>query len=591
MYKFYTIVTAALVASSLTGVASPRASIAARHAVMRGQSEKTVPSGETGVVRIGDRTYRLDESAPMTAPMSRADETELPDGKADITLDEILTEAPAGKDTQYIRDCFGWWSSFGAMYQMKDLGGAAHIITDTGDGYVYMSNPVSGFPLDSWIKGTINSDGSEITFTGAQKVYTEVYLTNVYDYYVLPLEFIVTNPDNGTGWFYPTEDGTYKFTRQDEGNYVSSTNDLIFGLCQLQEDGSFNWLGYGDYAINMTPQTEVSAGFPAGVTPEQWTVKYDGGAHFAQVAVSGDKIYVKGILPDVLDGVAEGTIKDGKAVFTVGQYLGENTNHHYAYLYGSTIKNAWNDYYGDYVMTTFATREASFDYIPADKLINGCVGLSTSTSRATDDIGDDYIPVSSSIANVSVQYLVRDIKTPPSKPTSITFYAFNDQYQYGYVSFSLSNLDEKGCLLDNDRLYYCVYFDYSDTDREVFDFMPDEYPSLEEVTNLIPYTYNDYYNFEAMGYSHTFYYYIDGLDNIGIQTVYNNEENVLFASNVVVFPVTSRLDSRFDTELTVKDVTYFDLQGRQVANPVSGIYVKRTTYTDGTSTTVKTIIK
>ena len=590
MYKFYTIVTAALVASSLTGVASPRASIAARHAVMRGQSEKTVPSGETGVVRIGDRTYRLDESAPMTAPMSRADETELPDGKADITLDEILTEAPAGKDTQYIRDCFGWWSQFSSMFQMQDLGGAAHIITNTGDGYVYMDNPVSGFPLDAWVRGTINSDGSEITFTGAQKVCVESYAGNEFNYYTLPLEFVVTNQEQGTGWFYPTKDQTYTLELKD-GNYVSKTNDLIFGLCQLQDDGTFRWMGYGDYAINMTPQTEKTPGFPAGVTPEQWTIKYDGGAHFAQVAVSGDKIYVKGILPDILDGVAEGTIKDGKAVFTVGQYLGENSNHHYAYLYGSTVKSAWNDYYGDYVMTTFATRDASFDYIPAEKLINGCVGLSTSTSRATDDVKDDYIPVASAIANVSAQYLVRDIKTPPAKATGITFFAFSDQYQYGYVNFSFSNLDEKGCLLDENRLYYCVYFDFNDSNREVFDFMPDEYASLTEPTNLIPYNYSDYFDFDATGYAHTFYYYVDGLDTIGIQTVYNNEEDVLFASNVVVFPVTNRIDSRFDTELTVKDVTYFDLQGRQVANPCAGIYVKRTTYSDGTSTTVKTIIK
>ena len=113
---------------------------------------------------------------------------------------------------------------------------------------------------------------------------------------------------------------------------------------------------------------------------------------------------------------------------------------------------------------------------------------------------------------------------------------------------------------------------------------------MTETVNLIPYNFYDYFDFDAQGYRHTFYYYSDGLETIGIQAVYKNEEDKLYASDVSVFPVASVKVIENESK-TVTDVTYYDLQGRKVANPEAGLYIVRTAYADGTVSTRKTVIR
>ena len=201
------------------------------------------------------------------------------------------------------------------------------------------------------------------------------------------------------------------------------------------------------------------------------------------------------------------------------------------------------------------------------------------------ETADKDIVVLGSIANASAQYLVRDITTPPAQVRDISFMVYNDDYGYGYVDFTFTNLDAKGCILDTNRLFYCVYFD-----GKVFEFQPDEYSSMTETVNLIPYNFYDYFDFDAQGYRHTCYYYSDGLETIGIQAVYKNEEDKLYASDVSVFPVASVKVIENESK-TVTDVTYYDLQGRKVANPEAGLYIVRTAYADGTVSTRKTVIR
>ena len=577
MKKLYAIIAASLVSSSLAGVAAvPQSSPLATARLLRGHETPAVAVSES-VVKIGGRTYTLSQSAPL----SRSGDT--PNSTAQITLQEAITATPEGENTAYVRDCYGWWSLVGKLYQKHDLGGAVHIVK-SNDGSVYLNNPVSGFPINAWVKATANADGSELTLTGAQKVYTEEVYGTAHHYYMMPMEFVVMDEAQGTGWFYPTEESVYKLVKEDDA-YVSAANNLIYGLCELQDDGTFKWIGYGDFAMNMTVQTETATEFPAGVATEQWTLKYDGGANFAEVAVDGSKMYVKGIMPTVPDGIAVGEIKDGKVNFATGQYIGEGTDFHYAYLYGSEVRSVFNEEYGDFVNTTFATRVATFDYVPADKLISNCIGLSTSAVCEPAETADKDIVVLGSIANASAQYLVRDITTPPAQVRDISFMVYNDDYGYGYVDFTFTNLDAKGCILDTNRLFYCVYFD-----GKVFEFQPDEYSSMTETVNLIPYNFYDYFDFDAQGYRHTFYYYSDGLETIGIQAVYKNEEDKLYASDVSVFPVASVKVIENESK-TVTDVTYYDLQGRKVANPEAGLYIVRTAYADGTVSTRKTVIR
>jgi len=46
-----------------------------------------------------------------------------------------------------------------------------------------------------------------------------------------------------------------------------------------------------------------------------------------------------------------------------------------------------------------------------------------------------------------------------------------------------------------------------------------------------------------------------------------------------------------NSEKTVDSIIYYDLQGRQVANPAQGIYIQSVRFTDGTSVNVKVLKK
>lgn len=504
----------------------------------------------------------------------------------EITLPEIVLDRPDGEMTNFSRDCVGYWSYSTGIYNETDKGAIVHMVKAAGN-EVWLDNPVALLPMNSWIKGTLSDDGNTITIKGAQAVYHEELNGEMTMMYLVPVEFVKEHED-GTGWYYPTADATYTYQSDGKGGWKPTDLNLVQGLCRINEEGEMAWIGYGNLDQILTPHTETVTELPEGLNPEKWVVRYDTGGHMADVARGNGKIYIRGLFQEAPEGWAVGEISGQTVSFEVGQYLGEGTDMHYAYLYGGDIRPVYNEHYGQYFNEVYATLILEFDYNAADKALTNCIAVTRTAVREKRNVDPDTYKVQTYLPHPTVKYIVRDPECPPSDPYGISFFAYDDQTGYGFVDFRYANEDTNGYILPTEDLYYRVFFN-----EKLHTFYPDEYASLEKPMVLVPYNYSDFYDFDNNGYLHTFYYYSDSLDRIGIQNVYLPEgAETGLVSLLVSFPVTpDAIDTIDVTGKTVSSELWFDLQGRIVENPAAGLYIVRTVYTDGTVITSKVIKK
>lgn len=577
MKKFYTVIAAALVgATAVASVNKPLLGF--------GTDRDHKPTAtEMQKMGVSSAVNHLKTQAPVNRVKAYADGDQTTTTLVpEITVSEPITEIPEGTTVKYSRDTYGFWVLMGAyIYLAHDYGGAVNLTT-TADGTVYMSNPQSQYLLNSYAKGQLSADGTEITFSGAQMVGTETNYGQTYGIYLVPLDYTETNPETGDGFYYPSESGVYKLKKVGD-TFEAADKNMVYGICVIDEENNvFSWGGYGDHRTILTPMTETAPTMPEGVTPQEWGVKYASFAHVASAAVQGNKFYIKGLMGGYPDAVAVGDIQGDKITFPAGQFIGLGSDLHYGYLYGARAEMVYDEDYGQEIQKVYATRNTTFDYATGN--IKGATGLSIVHYRAADAMKEEDISVSEAQLVPVLRVQERVPMTPPAQATNFSFYGFDDSQGYGYVDFDFYNEDANGCVLPTDKLYYRVFLD-----GELFIFYPDEYMMLPQQAEYIPFNFYDGYDFGVDGYTHTFYYYADGLDTIGVQTCYDAPEGLL-GSNVASFRVAGLTTTDLDANRTVKSVTYYDLQGRTVANPSAGsLYICRTTYTDGTSLTTKVV--
>lgn len=110
----------------------------------------------------------------------------------------------------------------------------------------------------------------------------------------------------------------------------------------------------------------------------------------------------------------------------------------------------------------------------------------------------------------------------------------------------------------------------------------------------IPYSFSDGYDFNFTGSMHNMFFYMDGVSKVGIQAMYKYNDKV-YKSNLVEFEITedgfrpTAVNGVTDDKDRVTGVSFYDLSGRRVSNPSSGIYLKTMKMADGTQKTVKIV--
>lgn len=71
-----------------------------------------------------------------------------------------------------------------------------------------------------------------------------------------------------------------------------------------------------------------------------------------------------------------------------------------------------------------------------------------------------------------------------------------------------------------------------------------------------------------------------GYENLGVQTIYKDGDKEI-RSEIMWVPDYTDVESAISAK-TVTGEAFYDLQGRRVANPGRGFYIRRATMSDGT---------
>ena len=279
----------------------------------------------------------------------------------------------------------------------------------------------------------------------------------------------------------------------------------------------------------------------------------------------------------------------------------------YAYTEGDEDGDGEDDYYLGSELDDRAT-EIQFQ-IDGDKvyLLNGEGNLDAdfpewaSTTGMFAYYSDDLSFISIEFANN--EEAIGTLKTPavaavPADPTADEWYDCGDESGFSRFYFTLPTTDVDGNILDPEFLSYALWINDGEGNVYQFTFPAEDYTfDLYEDIDEVPYElyssavdFHDYYvyMYRTNENDNPLFVRDDDHDgNIGIQVFYtvDGERN---ASNIVwLYEVPSSVNE-MNAGKTVANVRYFNVAGQEMAQP-SGMTIKVTTYTDGTTSAVKVV--
>lgn len=501
--------------------------------------------------------------------------------------DAIIEDVPAGTLTNWSRDCSAWFTFWGYLFE-EEVTGFAQKMVEAEDGSVYLDGGVAEFPLSTWVKASKDADGNLVIPSG-QIVYKEEYEGEIYSFGLVALKYSIS--DDALNY-----EGADQLTLTlEDGKYVMKDDDVLWGLCEWSEpseeapDGEWIWTGYADSEIILSPMTATSATVPESCSVEQWTAIIGESGYACHVGIDGSDVFIGGLLQDSPDSYVQGTIsEDGtKVVVKGGSFVGIGDLHCWNYVYGGTTEEVWDDYYEEYVTTPAATGDLNFLF---DSRSNRLVaeGAVVFTTNVSDNVED--LTIENYYESLTIMKQERNPEAKPADPTGVEVLDYYENYGENDLNFNIPTFDVEGTLLDSSRLYYCLY-----VDGEPFTFYGDEYPDIdEEGVELINVDFTNNYNIWRSGVAKTIYLYFQGAEKIGVQSVYKeldeDGKEVELRSNIVEIAYVNGIKS-IANDANVVSSTYFDLQGRKIANPAAGLYIRRDVLSDGSIKAVKTVVK
>ncbi|MBD5356439.1 MAG: hypothetical protein HDR88_05470 [Bacteroides sp.] len=489
-----------------------------------------------------------------------------------IAKDGII-DNPVGEREVYSRSSVSVVPIGGTPMETEDYGFAGVLVFGE-NGEVYLKNPFSQFVTGTYIEGvtetsTKNDSPDILTFELPQLVSVYEDDGDYYDLYACMLSFSEDGEELET-----SESQQLEF-RLIDGSWVMSDPEAILGL--TFDDAS--WTGFAEMQMTYSPITDKTAEVPDNLAYEKWMITYGNEGHYVDVAIDGENCYVKNFLPTSEDTLVPmvGKWSDEGMSFTSPQYLGVNEDTSYlTYFYGGGIERVELE---DAILTSFVpVEEMQF------RLTDDGAYASDETALFTPfkDIKSEYFWFES-IFEAPTLKKSETIDFVPANP-SVVDYRYYPSFDFGYVSFEIPMLNNDGMILNTDNLYYNVYLD-----GEILEFDNDEYHLFEEKMIDIPYNFEDGVNgsgdIKLEGSKHTIMLFREGLEELGIQSFYVDESGTRYYSDLITSFI-SGVES-ISTDKEISGIKYYDLTGREISNPVNGIYLRTLHFSDGTLLTHK----
>lgn len=484
-----------------------------------------------------------------------------------------IYDLPEGAvEKNYIASGVGYYYLWGQIFPNEYEGMAARIAFGPDD-QVYIYNPFSSFLTETWLEGKL-VDG-EIKIQLPQLIYRENYGDGIIsDFYAVRMVHVPGEEDDGT--FVPDTESQEITFFMEEDSYIMDldiTSDTILGMAWYNPTSDqLEWNGNGDYGINYEPFNFTLVTPPTNLTTEKWAFSNDWGeGHFVEVGFDGDDVYVKGLSNYFSDSWIKGKKEGDQIVFPTPQYIGIDevvgVYDFFCSAIGTIDKNLETGYEEPFLEMT---DNAVFNYDAASKSMN-------SENVLLVNMGWEYVYYMEAYTDPLMKFQPEDISLMPVTPEIVSFTPYEENYFSGSVDCFIPVLNSERYILNQENLYYRLYID-----GELFVFQPDDYFALNEPMSNIPVTF-DSFGFYSYGCVHTITLYVEGIDIIGVQSVYIDGDEE-YETPISYYGATSSI-KELNSDLT--EVKYFDLQGRAANKESKGLILKVIKNADGTITTKK----
>jgi len=487
------------------------------------------------------------------------------------------TTVPEGEERVYVTD---WMQLFGNVIVANN--GLAHRVRFASDGKVYFHDFfASGY--DVWFEGALNKETGIITIPTHQVVPDVEIYPNTGLTVDLTLEISTFNiQESSMSSDIDFEAESFTLLLKEDGTIVSPDLDLDWENRKypvLYSQGSvFALCG----SIHMVPCTDTVVTPPADITPEKYSYFHRlqeiyPKASLVETVFDGDDVYIAGLCPELPDIWLKGTFNDNrtKLIFKSGQYMGFDQYHH---AFSATHPNPEASEDNPEIPNWLADEELVLNVDADGKTFT----FDNERLFAVTISGDvSYILY----ADKLMPYTLSIDK--PRRPIITT----GDELLWleaDFLPFVQPNVDVNGKYIDTKNLSWRLYYD-----DELFTFTPDEYMYLAEATDEMPYCYADNWDFIVYDdlMEQCVAIYKTGYKNIGVESVYRLGDEVAVSDRAYFgeAPTTSVSDIQPQSEVVGSE--YFDLSGRKVIDPASGLYIRIDRFADGTTAPRKVRIR
>lgn len=519
---------------------------------------------------------------------------------------DVISEQPEGTMVTYNRAGESIYYSSWFGYMTSEQSGKAYVVYADDGETIYMKDPISNAQQDTWVKGTINADGTQITIpldqciawyegfdsdsdyynygirlaVGSTVIEEEVDTAGEVSYYI---DFVPANATEAV--FSIGEDSTLTMLNTEgdmyaefPNNYAATGLALVYDMADdcapyyLDYDGA--WAGYIDWNTVLTVRPPAHPAVPVNPTDLTWKDAGDesGNSRF------GFTINLQDTEGGELEPeyVSYSIFTDDDQIFTFD-----------VATYGAANESLTQD------MT-----EIPYGFSDWDFYTSAVYFYRTNTGDNplfTNRIGIQVYYTVDGVRNASdIVYweIIPVVAATPADPMNLEWTDSGSEDGFSNLYFDIpadasgNPLDVDGNPMNPDHLTYSIFTD----DDVIFTFDTDTYGyDLDEATTEIPYGFSGY-DF----YSHRVYFYRTnavGYDTffktrIGMRLNYHVGEDV-YSSNIVYWYLPTAVDE-INTGKTIANVEYYNIAGQKVQQ-AKGLTIVRITYTDGTTSTRKVV--
>lgn len=527
---------------------------------------------------------------------------------------EVIVDPGCEAVVSYTTDYKGFKSADGYCYPGSGMSISNIAFGEEGD--VYFQDIVASYSTGTYVKGSIESP-TEVRIDFPQTVfYLDFGGGYVFEIEANLLKFTYSETDGGVNIDTSIAENNYvTYTIGADGEEVTlnlpdwevpanpevdNLFEYAIGLISpyeyVDDNGEtaqgYYWLGCAD--VNQVKKYfgQYATYVPDGLEVEEWAMVADNNYSLVNVAFdnANQEVYVVGINEFDPNAAIVGSVEDGQITFKAPQYMGWCSNFGVP-VYFCTGKLADNGY-------EFEGAGFNSDFVFDFDKANNVMKSQNPAMCLIENAAEDYSYPFRFFMNPTIKLQnIAETYACPRDPSLLMCSPYDDKEGEGYIVWDIPSINVENALIPTDRMYYNLY-----VDGELFPLSPNDYMFVEEYMEDIPYTYTDNYDINVGGSTHWIYYYIDGVETMGVQSFYAADNGMIYSSNHITYNLetseTTNEGGAGETtgveaveEASVVGSYYTNLLGQRVSNPDSGLYIKTDVLSNGTVRSTKVMIR